>query len=716
MNNGSIRVLHVDDEPNLLELVSTLLRREAAEITVVSESDPTAALESLTHEPVDCIVSDYDMPEMNGLEFLSTIRETYPTIPFVLYTGKGSEEIASEAISAGVTDYMQKNGGLEQYAVLANRIKNAVTQYHANLELEETRERFQTLVEDATDAILTVSADGTIQYATPMTEQVFGREPAELVGTDIFDSVTPDARSRLRDDLADLQAHPGGRRTFEFRHQVSDGGERWIEARARNLLGNSVIDGIVLYAQDITDRKNREEELKQYRDRLEGAMLVGDLAWWEMDVPTGSVAFNSGKAKMLGYDPGHFSHFEDFTELLHPADHDRAMQAMWDHFEGTAERYDVRYRIKAADGGYHWFHDIGGITERADDGAPLTVTGVVVDISTHEARKELIEDEQNRFRAVFEQAFDAMIIADDQGTYVDANPAACELFGTTRDELVGRSAAEFAVEEYDVEDAWSSFLETNGERGTFPLQRPSGEVRLTEYSATRNIVPGEHLSILRDVTSRVETETELTHQNERLDMFTRIVSHDLKTPLSVLEGSLTLAEETGDPEHFERCRRTIDRMRVLIDELYGLAQAGRTIADHEPVALPDVIQDAWETVVSDDVQLRIETEQTIMGDPGRLQQLLVNLFQNAADEAETTTITVGSLDDGFFVEDDGPGIAESARGTVFETGHSTKSEGSGFGLTIVKEIARAHEWELDVTDGRNGGARFEVSNVTMVER
>jgi PAS domain S-box-containing protein len=352
--------------------------------------------------------------------------------------------------------------------MLANRIENAVSQYRAQLELEEARERFQTLVEDATDAILIVNADGKIQYATSMTEQVFGREPEELVGTEVFASVPADDRSRLRDDLADLQSDPGGRKTFEFRHEVSDGEDIWIEARARNLLDDSVIGGIVLYAREITGRKNREQELKEYRDRLEGAMLVGDLAWWEMDVPTGAVTFNSGKATMLGYDPDRFSHFEDFTELLHPADYDRAMQAMRDHFEGTAERYDVRYRIEAADGGYHWYHDVGGITERTEDGAPLTVTGVVVDISAQEARKELVEQEQDRFRAVFEEAFDAMVIADDEGTYVDANAAACELFGVTREELVGRSAAEFAVEEYDFGDAWSSFQEENGERGMFP--------------------------------------------------------------------------------------------------------------------------------------------------------------------------------------------------------------------------------------------------------
>lgn len=115
--------------------------------------------------------------------------------------------------------------------------------------------------------------------------------------------------------------------------------------------------------------------------RLEAAMLAGEVAWWEMDVETGAVEFHDSKAEMLGYDAGEFEHFEDFTELLHPGDHERAMEAMRSHLEGRADKYDVEYRIKAADGTYHWFHDVGGVSARTEEGGPKTVAGIVVDIS-----------------------------------------------------------------------------------------------------------------------------------------------------------------------------------------------------------------------------------------------------------------------------------------------------------------------------------------------
>jgi len=144
-----IRVLHVDDERALGELVATLLAREDEQITVVTEpsaSDGLARLEA-DHEEIDCIVSDYEMPGMDGVEFLEAVRDDYPDLPFILFTGKGSEEVASEAISAGATDYLQKESGTEQYELLANRIQNAVSQtrgvraQHQLRELAETTNR-----------------------------------------------------------------------------------------------------------------------------------------------------------------------------------------------------------------------------------------------------------------------------------------------------------------------------------------------------------------------------------------------------------------------------------------------------------------------------------------------------------------------------------------------------------------------------------------------
>jgi len=177
--------------------------------------------------------------------------------------------------------------------------------------------------------------------------------------------------------------------------------------------------------------------------------------------------------------------------------------------------------------------------------------------------------------------------------------------------------------------------------------------------------------------------------------------------------ALDLTHETDpDPEHVERCHRAVDRMEQLIDDLLALARQGETIAEPEPVDLAAVAGDCWRTVETGDVELTVEADATVTADEGRLKQLLENLFRNALDHGETVTeIVLGRRPDGFYVADDGVGIPAEDREQVFQSGYSTASEGTGFGLSIVETIAGAHGWEVTATESESGGARFEVTGV-----
>ena len=135
-NGETIRTLHVDDDAAFAELTAEFLEQRDPRITVVTVSRTEAGIERLAEGDIDCVVSDYDMPGENGIDFLERVRERYPRLPFILFTGKGSEEIASEAVSAGATDYLQKERGTDQYTVLANRIGNAAEKYRTETDLE----------------------------------------------------------------------------------------------------------------------------------------------------------------------------------------------------------------------------------------------------------------------------------------------------------------------------------------------------------------------------------------------------------------------------------------------------------------------------------------------------------------------------------------------------------------------------------------------------
>ena len=220
-----------------------------------------------------------------------------------------------------------------------------------------------------------------------------------------------------------------------------------------------------------------------------------------------------------------------------------------------------------------------------------------------------------------------------------------------------------------------------------------------------------------------ERESKLDTQNERLEEFASIVSHDLRNPLNVAEGRLDLAiaelkEDQQECEHLEVVDRSLDRMEALIEDLLALAREGDGKTDPEPLSLESVVDQAWQTVDTDGGRLINEADDRVMADESQLMELLENLFRNSVEHGTPqedadggVTIRAGTLDDGFFIEDDGPGIPPADRSQVFEPGYSTLQGGTGFGLHIVERIAESHGWSVRIGEGRDGGARIEITGV-----
>jgi signal transduction histidine kinase len=212
-----------------------------------------------------------------------------------------------------------------------------------------------------------------------------------------------------------------------------------------------------------------------------------------------------------------------------------------------------------------------------------------------------------------------------------------------------------------------------------------------------------------------DREAELERQNDRLDEFTAVVSHDLKNPLNAAQGRLRLARDAlgrGDVTtaraELENVEDAHGRMVDLLDDLLALARQGETVGDVVPVDLDVAVRKAWDETTAGtlDVQGPLGT---VDADPQRLEELLGNLFDNASQHGgPETRVTVGSFDDGFYVADDGPGVPTTDHERIFRSGVTTRDEGSGLGLTIVASIAAAHDWAVDVCESEEGGARFEI--------
>lgn len=156
----TVNVLHVDDDGALLDIAATFLERADARIRVTTETDPTAVPRRVREESFDCVVSDYNMPEMDGLDLLRRLQRTHPDLPFVLFTGTDDASVGVEALDVGATDFCRKQVGTDHYRILAARIVDTVERQRRyerlTAELEALRERVDEL-ERSTDGRATTA-------------------------------------------------------------------------------------------------------------------------------------------------------------------------------------------------------------------------------------------------------------------------------------------------------------------------------------------------------------------------------------------------------------------------------------------------------------------------------------------------------------------------------------------------------------------------------
>ncbi|WP_449271656.1 sensor histidine kinase [Halobellus clavatus] len=200
-------------------------------------------------------------------------------------------------------------------------------------------------------------------------------------------------------------------------------------------------------------------------------------------------------------------------------------------------------------------------------------------------------------------------------------------------------------------------------------------------------------------------------QLDWLGEFGHVLSHDLKTPLSVIQGNLELAQELDDTDRLDDAVDAADRLEALVDDLANVMQQGDLVTEVEPVELGDVFR-SWDAFETNPESLDVLDSKPILADEHALVRLADNLVKNTVEHAgDGTAMRVGTLADGFYYEDDGPGIPESERDDVFKPGFTTKEDGTGFGMVSIKQIALAHGWEVTIDESEAGGARFEFTGI-----
>ncbi|RDZ64188.1 two-component system sensor histidine kinase/response regulator [Haloferax sp. Atlit-12N] len=621
-------------------------------------------------------------------------------------------------------------------------------------EQRATEAQFRGLVELARDLVTLVGTDGRIKYQSPSVTDVLGFEPGELAGRRVADLIHPDDWERVEAvfDHA-LQTGADGTEAVRYRHRNAEGSWTWIESIGSNQADTSV-GGFVVTSRNVTEQRSYEQRLKRYETIVEsigqGAYVVDEAGVVQF---INEAALSRTSIPMSAFVGRHTSALRDAGYLA--AEYYERVEAALDAIldgESTRERFEIE--LSLPEKSYVVEFTVSPIV--GDDGEVVGAVGISTDVTArkrYEQRLNALHASTRRLTGTTSREEVAEIVCEAATEVLDYAISGVLLYDESLDALVPTAFTDEAWAVFgDVPPiprgeglTWEVF-----ERGEHNLYRDvdSNPRRFVLDAGVKEelIVPipdhgvffvasldddslaDQRIALAkvlaantRAVLDRVEREQqlrrrerELASQNEQLESFASVVSHDLKNPLNAAMGYLELARERYDDDELDRVAAAHDRMADIVEDVLALARNGQTVDEAERLSLGSVAEAAWTTAASNapEATLVVDGDVAVDAHRGRLRQLLENLFSNAIRHGgDDVTVGVGPLDDraGFYVEDDGPGIPPDDRPRIFEAGYTTSSEGTGFGLSVVMSVVNAHGWSVWFVESDDGGARFEIT-------
>ena len=713
-----IQILHVDDDPSITDLAGTFLEREDDRFAVRTATSADDGLELINDRPPDCVVSDCDMPGLDGLDFLQAVREEYPNLPFILFTGKGSETVASDAIASGVTDYLQKGTGTEQYELLANRISNAV-QAERDAQRVDRQEQLMRLTEFTGDTGgFELDVDTGDLLLTDGTRRLIGLpDDAHLSLEEAIELYHPDDQADVR-QIVNWAIETREQTRGIYRLQTLDSDERFIDVIITPATGNGNVTTLRGAVRDITEQRKRTRELISEQQFTEQALNALDDLFYVLNMDGTLRRWNDRVPEVTGYTDGELAEMQA-TELFLEDDRETIADAIQMAVSGETVTFEAD--LLTADGERVPYEFTGAqLTEPDGNTTGLVGIGRSLTESKNREYRALAEE----YEALLETSGDAIFMLDVDTTGEDPafefarlSPGYETQTGISTEEVRGKTPqAVFGSERgAELEANYTRCVEQRAPISYREELNIAEDARIWETSLAPVIIDGDVIRIVgiaRNVTEQVDRERETQRENERLEEFASIVSHDLRNPLRVADGRLELIRNECESGHINDVAQALDRIDALIEDLLTLAREGHRVDENESVELATVATNSWQTVDTEQATLETDTTQAVEADRSRLQQLFENLYRNAIEHGgDDVTVSVGAMDDGFYIADTGSGIPESKREDVFDVGYSANEDGTGFGLRIVEQIADAHGWEITVTESEQGGARFEITGV-----
>jgi PAS domain S-box-containing protein len=592
-------------------------------------------------------------------------------------------------------------------------------------------------------------------WANPRLRFLLGLGEQESVSVDqVLARVHPDDRARVMSVIERTQEN-GTPFDVEFRTVGLPGvPERWLAARGQIVRAPQGILRRMGTMIDVTDRKSAEEKLWQSEENFRRLVETTAAVIWQADTETWMFTYVGPQAvRLLGYPLEQWYEKDFWMSHLHPDDRERAINTCLT-MSRSAQDFDFEYRMIRASGAVVWIHDFVNCPDH--NGKPM-LRGLMLDVTERKQAEEALESERKFLRQVIDTDPNFVFAKDREGRFTLANKAVADAYGTTVDNLIGRTDADFNPNKEEVK----AFRQDDQEVIDTMQERFIAEERVTDatgrvhwlQTVKRPIIESDGsakqvLGACTDITRRKETEAELREKRAELAHVSRLttmgelaasLAHELNQPLTAILSNAQAALRflSSEPPDMEEVRE------ILQDIVKDNSRAGevirrmRALVKKEEIEfvtldLAGLIRDVVALVHSDAILQNVkislildENLPTVLGDKVQLQQVVLNLLLNAFDamkdcpplkrEVELRAECYGPSLVKAAVSDRGTGLSTDKLDKIFQPFYSTKGEGLGMGLSICRSIIEAHGGHLWAENNAGRGATFYFT-VPQVER
>jgi PAS domain S-box-containing protein len=520
-----ISVLYVDDEPALLEITKLFLER-SGDFSIDTIDSADSALKMISLNSYDAIVSDYQMPGTDGLAFLKQLRQSGNPVPFIMFTGRGREEIALEALNSGADFYLQKGGDPKsQFAELSHKINQSVQRKKIEEALKKSEARFREVIETADDLIMIQSPEGKFQYVNPAWRRVLGYTDDEIQQLSITDIISPDEKNGSGIPFKEAcESGPGQK--IKTRFVTRDGRFIPVEGSCTVDIENGETISIRGIFRDMTGREKTEQELIESKRMLTTLMdnLQGMVYRCKND-PDWTMEFVSGGCFALtGYQPDEILNNRKlaYNDLILPEY--RAM--VWEKWQEILQQhltFQGEYPIRTASGEVKWVWEQGrGVFTPA--GELLALEGYIADITERKTTENLLRDNERRSREIFNATNEAIFIEDAlTGKILDVNQRMPEMYGyDSKEEILSRKIGDLSADtascsEEEAQQHISRAMRSGPQVFEWLAKKKSGETFWVEVSLRCSSIGGKDriLAVVRDISDRKKLEDTLRRSEDR---------------------------------------------------------------------------------------------------------------------------------------------------------------------------------------------------------